>query len=446
MTQRSRRRSSGPHRVAWAAPLLVGASAAVAAEVATGILLYAGPGLMRSLTTVLAVEGAALAAGLWSAPRPDGPTLVDRLRRRWLFCLLTFMAAAFFGTSWSVVQDLGGGPVSQGIGLAVLAALPLYACGLVLGGMRAVADADVTARISGPGAAAALGAALGFVLTGALLPRAPIPASLLVACLVLLSAGGMIYGIVLASRSVVHVRGTRHAAGGEVRVEDRLRVGDDDAARYLLEGGHVRRRDSLNGDAAVPWDVEVARSLLGGTETPKRILAVGGGASAMPRAIVGERPDVVVDVLERNPAVVELARAHFDTTSEVDPADHPPDRARLRTGNLEDLLAEARGPYDLVLVDTAALAPLGGVDGLSRSARAALLAAVASGGSLVAGPLAADPSLVGSGEGWRTTELRRVRADTTEAEVVIVGRPAGSEPWTGAIGAFELASGERLEG
>jgi hypothetical protein len=166
----------------------------------------------------------------------------------------------------------------------------------------------------------------------------------------------------------------------------------------------------------------------------------------MPRAIVGERPDVVVDVLERNPAVVELARAHFDTTSEVDPADHPPDRASLRTGNLEDLLAEARGPYDLVLVDTAALAPLGGVDGLSRSARAALLAVVASGGSLVAGPLAADPRLVGSREGWRTTELRRVRADTTEAEVVIVGRPAGSEPWTGAIGAFELANGERLEG
>jgi hypothetical protein len=439
----------------------VGASAAIAAEVAIGILLYAGPGLMRSLTTVLAAEGAALAAGLWSATPRAGPPLVDRLRRRWLFCLLTFMAAAFFGTSWSVVQDLGGGPVGQGVGLAVLAALPLYACGLVLGGMGTVAADDVTGRLPAPGAAAALGAALGFVLTGALLPRAPIPASLLVACLVLLSAGGMIYGVVLASRPVVHVRGIRHAAGGDVRVEDRLRLAGDEAARYLLECGHVRRRESLNGEGAVPWDVEVARSLLGETAAPVRILALGGGASALPRTIVGEWPHVAVDVLERNPAVVDLARAHFDTAPEEAPADRSADRTTdaaadqttdaaaarvsLRTGNLEDLLAETRGPYDLVIVDTAALAPLGGVEGLSRSARAALLAAVGSRGSLVAGPLAADSSLVGSREGWRTTELRRVRAGAAEPEVVIVGRPVGAEPWSGTIGEFEVSNGERLE-
>jgi hypothetical protein len=442
MTSRPARRGSGAHRVAWAPALLVGASAAIAAEVATGILLYAGPGLMRSLTTVLAVEGAALAAGLWSAPRAGGPPLVDRLRRRWLFCLLSFMGAAVFGTSWSVVQDLGGGPVGQGIGLAVLAALPLYACGLVLGGMGAVAADDPTGRLPAPGAAAASGAALGFVLTGALLPRAPIPASLLVGCLVLLSAGGMIYGIVMASRPVVHVRGARHAAGDDVLVEDRLRVADDEAARYLLEGGHVRRRESLNGDRTVPWDVEVTRSLLPEAPAPKRVLALGGGASALPRAIVDERPHVAVDVLERNPAVVDLARAHFDTWPEADPAD----RVRWRTGNLEDLLAEARGPYDLVLVDTAALAPLGGVEGLSRSARGALLAAVGSGGSLVVGPLAADAGVTGLAEGWRTVEFVRVRPDTAEAEVVRVSRPSGAGPWPAAIGAFELRTGERLEG
>ena len=50
-----------------------------------------------------------------------------------------------------------------------------------------------------PGAAAALGAGLGFVLTGFLLPRAPIPASLIVACMVLLSAGGLVYGVVLSA-------------------------------------------------------------------------------------------------------------------------------------------------------------------------------------------------------------------------------------------------------
>ncbi|HUF74933.1 MAG TPA: hypothetical protein VMM35_01585, partial [Longimicrobiales bacterium] len=286
---------STAYRLAWVAPLLVGASAAVAAEVATGILLYAGPGLMRSLTTVLAVEGAALAVGLWSIPSPAGPRLVDRLRRRWLFCLLAFMGAALFGTSWSVVQDLGGGPVGQGLGLAVLAALPLYACGLVLAGMSAVAADDPLGRLRGPGAAAALGAAVGFVLTGALLPRAPIPASLLVACLVLLSAGGMIYGIVLASRPVIHVRATRHSAGSDVRVEDRLRVsGREAGARYLLEGGHERRYASLSGNGTAPWDVVVARSLLERREAPVTILCLGGGASALPYTIVAERREVSV--------------------------------------------------------------------------------------------------------------------------------------------------------
>ena len=39
-------------RLGWIPPLLVGASTAIAAEVALGMLLYAGPGLERSLTTV----------------------------------------------------------------------------------------------------------------------------------------------------------------------------------------------------------------------------------------------------------------------------------------------------------------------------------------------------------------------------------------------------------
>jgi hypothetical protein len=182
----------------WMPSLLVGASAGIAAEVAVTILLYAGPGLMRALTTVLAVEGAALALGLQTAPRRT-ERLLESIRRRWLFCLVAFMAAALYGTAWSLFEAMGGGRWGQGVGLALLAGLPMFACGAVLGGMGALATADAWGRTQGPSAPAALGAALGFVVTGALLPRAPIPASLLVGCLVLLSAGGMIYGAVLAA-------------------------------------------------------------------------------------------------------------------------------------------------------------------------------------------------------------------------------------------------------
>jgi hypothetical protein len=185
-------------RRSWVPPLLVGAAGAIAAEVAVAILLYAGPGLMRSLTTVLAVEGAALAAGLQTAPR-QGAALLDSLRRRWLFCLAAFMAAALYGTSWSMFEGLGDTRLGQGLGLAILAGLPMFGCGAVLGGMGSVAIADESGTLNRSSASAALGAALGFVATGILLPRAPIPASLLVGCLVLLSGGGMVYGAVLAA-------------------------------------------------------------------------------------------------------------------------------------------------------------------------------------------------------------------------------------------------------
>ncbi|HET9947761.1 MAG TPA: hypothetical protein VFQ22_02430, partial [Longimicrobiales bacterium] len=384
-------RSAG-ERIGWIPPLLVGASAAVAAEVAMALLLYTGPGLARSLTTVLAVEGTALGVGLWTQPRGDHD-LVERLRRRWLLCLAAFVAAAVYGTSWSVSSGVADGRLGQGIGLAVLAALPVYACGSVLAGMSALAATHPSGPRRGPGAAAAIGAGMGFVLTGALLPRAPIPASLLVACLVFLSGGGMVYGVVLASWPQVLVRASLGAGGLEVRVEDRKPEREDGGARYLLEGGHVRRRAPLAGDAGPDWSLQLARALLADGDEPRRVLAVGGGASAFPAALVAERPGVSVDVLERTAAVVELAREHFDAPAPADPGG----RLCVEVGNLEDLLAGVPGTYDLVLVDTSALAPLGGIDGLSRAARAALLAAVdPARGTLAWGPEPPAPEQVGA--------------------------------------------------
>jgi len=192
--------SDAEHPLDWVAPLLVGASAAVAAEVAMGMLIYAGDGFLRSLTTVLAVDCVALGVGLWSAPAPHAD-LIDRLRRRWMLCLLAFMSAAVFGVLWSVVPSIGGGPLGQAFGLTLLAALPLLTCGTVLGGMGSVTRSGMAGKLREPGAAAALGASLGFLLTGFLIPRTPVPASLLVGCLVLLSAGGLVYGVVLGAQS-----------------------------------------------------------------------------------------------------------------------------------------------------------------------------------------------------------------------------------------------------
>ncbi|MCP5114567.1 MAG: hypothetical protein GY953_27380, partial [bacterium] len=123
-------------RLEWLPALLVGASAAVAAEVAISMLLYGGSGFVRSLTTILAVEALALGGGLWSAPL-DGRKLIDRLRRRWLLCLVAFLVAAGFGTAWTVFPWVSEGRLGQGAGLAILAGMPLYAVGGVFGGLSA---------------------------------------------------------------------------------------------------------------------------------------------------------------------------------------------------------------------------------------------------------------------------------------------------------------------
>jgi hypothetical protein len=227
-------------RAAWAPALLLGAAAAIAAEVAGAILLYAGPGFMRSLTTVLAVEGVALAAGLQTAPNlPSGDRsgLVERLRRRWLLCFGAFAASAMFGTLWSLIESLGEGRLGQGLGLALLAGLPLFACGAVLGGMGAATESDATGRLTRPGPAAALGAGMGFAVTGALLPRAPIPASLLVGCLVLLSASGMLYGAMLAE----------HPGSPEPLADTGLYPQAPPEAAVASDSGEVVRVDSEPG-------------------------------------------------------------------------------------------------------------------------------------------------------------------------------------------------------
>lgn len=420
-------------RLAWVPPLLIGVSAAVAAEVALGILLYGGSGLMRSLTAVLAVEGGAFAAGLWSAPAP-GPDLVDRLRKRWLLCLTAFMLATIFSAFWSVIQDVGAGRVGQALGLTFLAGLPLYASGAVIGGIGSVRVSDPTGARRGPGASVALGAGIGFVLTGILLPRAPIPASLLVACLVLLSASGMVYGVVLGMRPQVHVRATRPSSVGVVRVEDRRSSQVATPMRYLLEGEHVRRRINLNGNAPVAWDVAVARAMLATEDGPWRMLAIGGGASTLPRAILDEHPSATIEVLERSGAVVELARDHLGTETEGTEG-----RVSVRVGNLEDLLADIRETYDLVLVDTAALAPMGGVSGLSRAARAALHGAVGSRGVLACGPLPPGPSLGEPVDAWRHTELHR--SGEHGDEVLVLTHRADSDVTPPAIDGFEPTAG-----
>ena len=403
-------------RLGWIPPLLVGASTAIAAEVALGMLLYAGPGLVRSLTTVLAVEVAALGGGLWTAARP-GTDGIDRLRKKWLLCLFSFSIATIYGVAWSVSQDVGEGPISQGLGLALLAGFPLYTSGVVLGGMASLSTSQNDGRWQA--SLATLGAALGFMITGLLLTRVPMPASLLIGCLVLLSAGGRIYGIVLGQETQVHIRAARVLKGGDVRVEDRWVTELELRVRYLLEDGHVRQRMIVTGEGVLPWDILIGKTLMPEEDGSWRVLLVGGGVSAFPRMLREERGTSMIEVLERTSAVVELGRDHFDTELRSGSTE----RESVRIGNLEDLLADLQGPFDLVLVDTSALAPLGGTSALSKLAHTKLLSVLGASGVIAWGPIAPDQGTLEALEGWH--QVTFTRSCDSEEEIVVLSQLSG---------------------
>lgn len=390
------------HPMRWLPPFMVGLAAATAAEVAATLLLYTGPALMRSVTVILSVQAVAFGLGLWETPggRDD---LLASVRRRWLLCMSVFLVATLYAASWSLFQDLGSSGLSQGMGLAVLAAFPLYACGNVLGAMITAAATEPTGHRANVGAPAALGAAMGFVATGVSLPQVLTPASLLLVCLVILSGGGLVYGSVLDARLRIQVRDRRPSPLGDVRVEDRHLPLHDRGARFLFEGRCLRRWMVLESAAATPWDVSIFQAMFGDDQGAPRILMVGGGASSLPRIAVHAHPRVVVDVVERSRAVVTLGSEYMNTGLSVEEGG----RIALHVGNPEDRVAEVVEEYDLVLVDTAALCPVGGVASMTRFGWGTLARAVGPRGVLAFGPLPPDADPIPTPAGWSAATFGR---------------------------------------
>jgi hypothetical protein len=279
---------------------------------------------------------------------------------------------------------------------------------------------------------------VGFAVTGIALPRVLAPASLFLGCLVLLSGGGLMWGGALDRRLRIRLKAAWPTAWGRVRVEDRRLASQETAARVVFEGAHVRAWLAGGGASHVPWDVSIFRSWAAEAGDDARVLVVGGGASSLPDAAIRGFPSVVVDLFERNPAVLEAAREHLETGLSKDS-----ERLRARTGNLEDHLQEAAGSYDIVIVDLQGLGAVGGIDSLSRAGYAALLACIRPQGVICLGPEAPARSLP---EGWTRSVLSRpgmasagdLELDWPKEEQVLVASPSGDLPWLMRMEGFVL--------
>ena len=74
-----------------------------------------------------------------------------------------------------------------------------------------------------------------------------------------------------------------------------------------------------------------------------RVLFVGGGGFSAPRRFAAEYPDVEVDVVELDPAVVDVARAHFGLEES--------DRLRVHVGDGRAFLERTDRTYDVIVLD-----------------------------------------------------------------------------------------------
>jgi predicted membrane-bound spermidine synthase len=79
-------------------------------------------------------------------------------------------------------------------------------------------------------------------------------------------------------------------------------------------------------------------------ETPERFLMLGGGAYTMPKYILNNSPETMVDVVELEPSLLELSKTFFEL----------PDTDRLSNHIMDarPYLARTDQKYDLVYVDT----------------------------------------------------------------------------------------------
>jgi hypothetical protein len=353
-----------------------------AAEMSAGLLLYSTDGFLPALTLILTVETGALALGLWSGTVHFGDGVVEEVRRRWLFVMVSFALAAALSTGMTFVEELLTGGVGQGLGLAFLGSLPLFALGSLLGAM---------AQASGPGMLPAasigvpsvMGVALGFLISGGLLLPNMAPYTVYLVFLTALSGGALLQGWVLEGRPSRQLLERCWTARGEVRAEERTAGRGGVSRKILLEEGRIRGAEEPGGRAGREWERAVLSTLKRDHLNPGSVLYIGGGSGTLARLLLQDFPQTRIVVVEGSDELVTMAREHLHPFPEWR-------KVHLLIGDPWTCIEGLEGRFPLIVVDSALLPALGHLPSVPREGLRVLSGLAGSAGTVVLGGLGPD--------------------------------------------------------
>lgn len=367
----------------WSPPFLAGVAGATALEVSAGLLLYTDGGFLPALTLILTVDTLAFALGVWLGTGSKEGSAVEDLRWRWLFALVCFSGAALYSVGRQFLAGYAGTALSQGLGLALLGSLPLFALGSLLGAMSGMGSGpDGPPRsVGGPALA---GAAAGFLLTGTVLAPGVEPVSAYLLCIVLLSGGALLQGRVLDRGPLREERAVVRTPFGTLKVEDRRTPETGKESRVLLEHGRVRGAETPEGEPDRGWEKAVLAAVHGGAldrdGMTGAVLHVGGGSGTLARHLEEVVPGARVRILERDPALWKTASEHL-------PSREGREEVEVDFGDPRTLLLSSTETFHLVVVDAGVFPWLGTVPFLGEEDWRALRGATRDGGALVLGGL-----------------------------------------------------------
>ncbi len=177
----------------------------------------------------------------------------------------------------------------------------------------------------------------------------------------------LIVALVLAGAAYfAYSRGTWRLEHEEVSEYSHIRVrrkGPLRALRFVRDSGREVTETQIDLRAPHRLELPYARSMFASylvVPDPQRVLIVGLGGGAMVHFLRHHDPEIEIDAVEIDPAVVAIADRFFDVRSDA--------LTHIHTEDAFDFLNRTTDPYDVIYMD-AFLKPSAGTDASGAPAR-----------------------------------------------------------------------------